>query len=102
MSDDEKLLLTFARVILKRPRWVVIDNALDRVDPSSRRRIEAIFTGPLVDVGVINIGDAENDSGFFTRTLHIVWNPHGPTFNPAAAAGAPDWIQPAPETLSTQ
>jgi hypothetical protein len=43
----------------------VIDNALDLVDPVSRRRIEAIFTGTLVDVGVINIGKAQNDSGFF-------------------------------------
>ena len=72
LSDDEKQRLAFARVILQRPRWVVIDNALDLVDPASRRRIEAIFTGPLVDVGVINIGNDENDSGFFTRTLHLV------------------------------
>ena len=98
LNDDEKQRIAFARVILQRPRWVVIDNALDLVDPVSRRRIEAIFTGPLVDVGVINIGKAENDSGFFTRTLHLVRDPNGPTFRPADAAGAPDQIQPAPET----
>ena len=71
MNDDEKQRIAFARVILQRPRWVVIDNALDLVDPISRRRIEAIFTGALVDVGVINIGKAQNDGGFFTRTL--IW-----------------------------
>ena len=98
LNDDEKQRIAFARVILQRPRWVVIDNALDLVDPVSRRRIEAIFTGTLVDVGVINIGKAQNDSGFFTRTLHLVRDPNGPTFKPADAAGAPDRIQPAPDT----
>jgi putative ATP-binding cassette transporter len=98
LNDDEKQRIAFARVILQRPRWVVIDNALDLVDPVSRRRIEAIFTGPLVNVGVINIGKAQNDSGFFTRTLHLVRDPNGPTFKPADAAGALDRIQPAPET----
>ena len=98
LNDDEKQRIAFARVILQRPRWVVIDNALDLVDPVSRRRIEAIFTGALVDVGVINIGKAQNDGGFFTRTLNLVRDPNGPTFKPADAAGAPDRIQPAPET----
>ena len=98
LNDDEKQRIAFARVMLQRPRWVVIDNALDLVDPVSRRRIEAIFTGTLVDVGVINIGKAQNDSGFFTRTLHLVRDPNGPTFKPADAAGAPDRIQPAPDT----
>ena len=76
----------------------MIDNALDLVDPVSRRRIVAIFTGTLIDAGVINIGNAQNDSGFFTRTLHLVRDPNGPTFKPADAAGAPDRIQSAPET----
>ena len=98
LNDDEKQRIAFARVILQRPRWVVIDNALDLVDPGSRRRIEAVFTGTLVDVGVINIGKAQNDSGFFTRTLHLVRDPNGPTFKPADAAGAPERIQPAPDT----
>ena len=98
LNDDEKQRIAFARVILQSPRWVVIDNALDLVDPVSRRRIEAIFTGTLVDAGVINIGKAQNDSGFFTRTLHLVRDPNGPTFKPADAAGAPDRIQSAPET----
>ena len=98
LNDDEKQRIAFARVMLQRPRWVVIDNALDLVDPVSRRRIEAIFTGTLVDVGVINIGKAQNDSGFFTRTLHLVRDPNGATFKPADAAAAPHRIQPAPGT----
>ncbi len=102
LNDDEKQRIAFARVILQRPRWVVIDNALDRLDPDSRQRIEAIFTGPLADAGVINIGDAESDSGFFTRTLHLMTDPKGLTFSPADAADARRQIQPAPENLAAQ
>ena len=102
LNDDEKQRIAFARVILQSPRWVVIDNALDLVDPVSRQRIEAVFTGTLVDVGVINIGKAQNDSGFFTRTVHLVRDPNGPTFKPADAAEAPDRIQPAPDTHAAQ
>ncbi len=43
LNDDEKQRIAFARVILQRPQWVVIDNALDLVDPVSRRRIETDF-----------------------------------------------------------
>ncbi len=102
MSDDEKQRLTFARVILQRPRWVVIDDALDLVDPPSRRRIEAIFTDQLVDVGVIAIGNDENESGFFTRTLHLVTDPNGPTFKPVGPDGTLDQIDAASEALSSQ
>jgi putative ATP-binding cassette transporter len=102
LNDDAKQRLTFARVILHRPRWVVIDDALDLIDPASRRRIEAIFTGELVDVGVINIGRDVTQSGFFTRTLHLVTDPHGPTFRPADQLGSLDQIEPAREALSSQ
>ena len=102
LNDDEKQRIAFARVLLQRPRWVVIDNALDRLDPVSRRRVEAVFTGPLADVGVINIGDAQSDDGFFTRTLHLMTDPKGPTFSPAEAAGLAHQNQLAPETLAAQ
>ena len=92
MSDDEKQRLAFVRVILQRPQWVVIDDALEVFDLASRRRIEAIFVGQLANVGIINIGNDENDSGFFTRRLQLVNDPNGPTFKPADVAAAPGRI----------
>jgi vitamin B12/bleomycin/antimicrobial peptide transport system ATP-binding/permease protein len=86
LSEDEKQRVAFARVILQRPRWVMIDDALDLVDPESRKRIEALFEGPLADVGVVYIGGHANESGFFTRTLHLMIDPSGATFKPADAA----------------
>ena len=92
LSDDEKQRLAFVRVILQRPQWVVIDDALEVFDLASRRRIEAIFVGQLANVGIINIGNDENDSGFFTRRLQLVNDPNGPTFKPADVAAAPGRI----------
>jgi vitamin B12/bleomycin/antimicrobial peptide transport system ATP-binding/permease protein len=101
LNDDEKQCLAFARVILQRPRWVVLDDALDVLDPASRQRIEAIFTGELADVGVIHIGRDETQSDFFTRTLHLVVDPHGPSFKPADQLETLDRPKPAREALST-
>ncbi len=100
LNDDEKHRLIFARVILQRPQWVVVDDALDLVDPASRTRIKAILAGQLADVGVINIGNVEGEDGFFTSTLHLVADPTGPTFMPAGADGAPDPVDAASEALS--
>jgi vitamin B12/bleomycin/antimicrobial peptide transport system ATP-binding/permease protein len=102
LNDDAKQCLAFARVILQKPRWVVLNDVLDVLDPSSRVRIAAIFAADLVDVGVINIGRDASQSGFFTRTLHLATDPHGPTFKPAAELDALAQTTPAREALSSQ
>ena len=56
LTDDEKQCLAFARVILQRPQWVVVNDALDVLDPKSRQRIRALFSSELSEIGLINIG----------------------------------------------
>jgi putative ATP-binding cassette transporter len=67
---------------LQRPQWVIVNGAFDVLDPTSRRRIEALFKGPLSDVSVISIGPDVARNPFFTRTLYLVTDLHGPTFRP--------------------
>ena len=64
LTDDEKQRVAFARVILQRPRWVVVNDALDVLDPDIAHAHQALFTGALADVGIINIGHDQPDSGF--------------------------------------
>ena len=45
LNDDEKQSLAIARVILQRPQWLVLNEALEILDPASRRRTEALFSG---------------------------------------------------------
>jgi putative ATP-binding cassette transporter len=82
LSDDEKQCLAVARVILQRPKWVVLNEAFEVLDPSSQTRIEALFSGELAEVGIIDIG-RETHHGFFKRRVEVRTDPHGPSFSPS-------------------
>jgi vitamin B12/bleomycin/antimicrobial peptide transport system ATP-binding/permease protein len=83
LNDDEKQCLAFARVIVQRPQWLVLNGALEALDLNSRRRIEALFSGQLAGVGLINIGEERVHDPLFTGRLDIVADPQGPRFSPA-------------------
>jgi vitamin B12/bleomycin/antimicrobial peptide transport system ATP-binding/permease protein len=100
LSDKEKQSLALARVILHRPRWVVFNGALDSLEPAYRRRLQAVFARDLADVGVLYIGRAPNDGGFYSRTLELALDPHGPTFKPVVEASASLRGQSAREAVS--
>lgn len=87
LSEDDKHGLAFARVLLQRPDWVVIDDALTSVSPPVRQRVEALFRGELSGTGVINIGHNGGQPGFYTKQLKLVLDPDGPCFAPAGGEG---------------
>ena len=82
LTDDEKQCLAFARVVLQRPGWVVVNDALDVLDPTSRERIRTLFSNELVEVGIINIGHDQPETGFYLRKLHLVMDSSGQKFEP--------------------
>ena len=71
LTDDEKQCLAFARVFLQKPRWVVVNDALDVLDPNSRQRIRTLFSTVLTGIGLINIGHDQPGSDFYPRKLHL-------------------------------
>jgi putative ATP-binding cassette transporter len=96
LTDDEKQSLAFARVILQKPRWVVVNDALDALDPKSRERIRALFSSLLSGVGLINIGHDQPETGFYPRKLRLVMDPGGPKFEPEREHGLPEPQEPVP------
>ncbi len=44
---DEQQRLAFARLLLQAPRWVVMDDAMDALEPAQRRRMLSIFEQEL-------------------------------------------------------
>jgi putative ATP-binding cassette transporter len=82
LNDDEKQSLAIARVLLQRPQWVVVNEAFEVLDPASRLRTEALFSGELAHVGLIDIG-RETRKGFFVRRVQLRTDPQGPTFSPS-------------------
>jgi putative ATP-binding cassette transporter len=88
LSDDEQQLLVFARILLNKPRWVVIDEAFDAMDEDTRKRIFALFNDDLKDTTIIHIGRPETKDHFFTRTLHLIKDPLGSCFIPNLSLGS--------------
>jgi putative ATP-binding cassette transporter len=83
LTEDEKQRLAFARVLLLRPRWLVVYGALDELDPMTRQRIEELLAGSLSDMSLIDIGQDTAPEGFFKRKLRLVTDSKGESFRPA-------------------
>ena len=100
LSDDEQHLLVFARILLNKPRWVVIDEAFDAMDDEARQRIFALFNDDLKDTTIIHIGRPETKDHFFTRTLHLIKDPLGSCFIPDLGVGSGTHQAPGPASGS--
>jgi len=98
LTDDEKQSLAFARVILQKPSWVVFNDALDILNPTSRMRIRDIMMGAMRDIGMINVGHDVPESGVYHYKVHLVRDPHGPAFE----SGGPPGISEQPASAAEQ
>jgi putative ATP-binding cassette transporter len=75
LNEDEQQAVVFARLLLHRPRWILVDEALDSMDVDTRHRIADLFARELARSGLIYIGRADPKDGFFSRVLHLVNDP---------------------------
>jgi vitamin B12/bleomycin/antimicrobial peptide transport system ATP-binding/permease protein len=85
LSDDDQQCLVFARLPLHKPRWVVIDQALDGLEDDARERILAVFKNVLADTAVVDIGRRRAGDHFFTRVVHLIKDPKSRIFRPLRA-----------------
>ncbi len=90
LADDEQQCLVFTRILLHKPRWVVIDEALDALEDDARNRVISIFKDGLKNAAIIYIGQPETKSHFFTRVLHLIKDPHGSCFIPDRSVASGD------------
>ncbi|TIL80519.1 MAG: ABC transporter ATP-binding protein/permease, partial [Mesorhizobium sp.] len=94
LSDDEQRLLAFARLVLRQPKWVIIDEALDTFDGVTLRRVLSMLEARLADAAILNIGRGQHNVEFFPRSLAIVKDFERPALKPVRVrAGA---IEPPP------
>lgn len=77
LSEEEQRMLAFGRLSLHKPRWVIIDEALDTLDRPALKRVLSIFEDDLPDATVVNIGRAQRKGDFFSRELHLVKDKDG-------------------------
>ena len=78
LSLDEQQRLAFARLLLHRPRWVVLDDAIGALDENHRRLALSIFERELAGATLIRLGRESAPDGVWNRVLRIVELPDGP------------------------
>jgi putative ATP-binding cassette transporter len=77
---DEQQRIAFARLLLHKPRWVVMDEALEALDDEHQEIARSLFEQELADVAVIGIGrqsEESEENGFYDRTVQIVQSTGG-------------------------
>jgi putative ATP-binding cassette transporter len=72
LNADEQQSLRLARLLIHRPRWVVLDELLDAVDAETRARALQIFAKDLKDAAIIHIGRGSAADPSFTRVVRLV------------------------------
>ena len=96
LTDDEQQCLVFTRLLLRKPRWVVIDGALHSLEDEAHQRMISLFRDGLKDAAVINIGRPEAENHFFKRVLHLIKDPNGQCFIPKLSVTFADQPMAAP------
>ena len=87
LNDDEQQDLAFARVVLHKPAWLLIDEVFDSLDESTLTRVASILKEDLANTGVIFIG--RNDpKQLFPKVLHLIRDPDAQNLPVPAAVRA--------------
>ncbi len=72
LSGGERQRLAFARLLLNRPTWVVMDEATAALDEESQSSLMALFKEELQTSALISIGHRPGLDAFHDRTLSLV------------------------------
>ena len=75
LNADEQHNVMLARLLIHRPRWVVLDDLFDAMDDATRARASEIFSTELKDSAVVYIGRGDATDPSFTHLLHIGRDP---------------------------
>lgn len=77
LSGGEQQRIAFARVLLQRPDWILMDEATAALDDDGQRDMMEMLKQELPGTGVISIGHRPGLDAFHDRTLTLVRGPDG-------------------------
>jgi putative ATP-binding cassette transporter len=76
LTQDEQLNLAFARMVLQKPQWVLMDDVFGALDDESLERVTDAFAHELANTCLIHIGKAaQAHHPIFSRVLHLIKPP---------------------------
>ena len=76
LNETEQRQLSFARLLLQLPPWLLSDEALDGLDAPTLETVKDIFAHELKQTGLIHIGQEPAAGEFYSRVLHLVNDPN--------------------------
>jgi putative ATP-binding cassette transporter len=71
LSAAQQQRLSFARMLLHRPDWIFLAEAMNALDAASQREMARLLLAELPLAAVVNVGHAELFEGFFQRELQV-------------------------------
>ncbi|WP_431282932.1 ABC transporter ATP-binding protein/permease [Humitalea sp. 24SJ18S-53] len=71
LSGGELQRLSFARLVLRRPHWILMGDATDALDPDSADAMLHLVADTLPEAGLIVIGRHPGSPDIFTRRLAL-------------------------------
>ncbi|MDO9501153.1 ABC transporter ATP-binding protein/permease [Falsiroseomonas sp.] len=77
LSPSEVQRLSFARIVLFRPRWIVLGNATDTLDPTTADAMLRLVAERLPEASLVLIGKHPGSREFFHRQLNLERAPDG-------------------------
>lgn len=87
LALDELQSLAFARMLLRRPAWVVMDEPLSALDPARRAALYEMFDQELAGTSVLAIGRSPSSAPTGCRVIRLDESPGGtPVAAPPAMA----------------
>lgn len=72
LPEAERRSLAFARAMLRKPAWLVIDDVFNALDPTMLKRVADVFATELKTTGVIHIGAGDGFAKVPTKVAHLV------------------------------
>jgi putative ATP-binding cassette transporter len=78
LSYDEQLVLVFARLLLRKPDCVVVDEALEALTPETRALVFDILAKELAATSLLEIDGPRAETARYDRVFHLVVDPEGP------------------------
>jgi putative ATP-binding cassette transporter len=76
LTEDEQQRLSFARLVLQPPPWLLIDEVLDFLEEPTLSQVKEILDRELKGTGVIHIGRQQPKGELYSRVLHLVNDPN--------------------------
>jgi vitamin B12/bleomycin/antimicrobial peptide transport system ATP-binding/permease protein len=68
---DEQQHLSFARLLVHRPQWIITDEALCHLNEDDRKLMFSLFEHELSKASVVSITSNDAQHSFYSRILHL-------------------------------